>query len=171
MTLLAIDPGRSVKASIGWCVFRDDGSEYTRGELTWDGLVRSLFVRGVDDEDDIGLGQLWFSPMRYGGYRVNEVVVENFVNNLKSRGGQTNGASEVIGAIEILATQAGVPFFRQSPSILPIAMKFAQYELPVNPRTKKPVSHLPHQDSAYLHGYYYLAYEGVLQPKGLAGTI
>ena len=164
MTLLAIDPGRSkLLPSIGWATFREDGSEYRRGELTWDLLCRALWVRGFDDEDDYGHAQLWFSPSVYGGYRIHEIAIENFINNPTSRGGQTNGTSEVIGAVEILAAQAGVPFTRQPNTILPIAKLQAGY-------TQK-LKHLPHQDAAYLHGYYYLVGKGVLVSKGLESTL
>lgn len=165
MTLLAIDPGRSFKgeATIGWCVFRDDGSEYARGELSWDDLCRTLWTRGLDDEDDFGHGELWFSPSRYGGYRIDEVAIEDFVNNEKSRGGQRNGTSETIGAVEILATQAGVSVTRQRAAILSTAKLHAGYE--------QKLKHLPHEDSAYLHGYYRLVEKGVLHPKGLSATL
>lgn len=170
MILLAIDPGRSftgtgkARQSIGWAVFREDGSEYTRGALSFESLCRALWTRGVEDEDDIGQGELWFSPVMYGGYRITEIVIEDFVNDPKSaRGGQRNGTSECIGAVEILAIQAGVLFTRQRSAILGTAKLLADY--------KGTAKHLPHQDSAYLHGYYYLVEKGVLSSKGLQGTM
>jgi hypothetical protein len=94
---------------------------------------------------------------------IHEVVIENFINNPKSRGGQTNGTSEVIGAVEILATQAGVPFTRQPNTILPVAKLHAGYV--------DRLTHLPHQDAAFLHGHHYLIEKGVLKPVGLKATI
>ena len=152
--MLAIDPGRAVKASIGYALFdSDSGAELFRGEMTWEDLVTSYHF----DYDgwlcfDTGVSRL-----------ITEVVIENFVNNTRSRGGQTNGTSEVIGAVEILATQAGVPFTRQPNTILPVAKLHAGYE--------QTLKHLPHQDAAFLHGYYYLVSKDRLQPKGLESTM
>jgi hypothetical protein len=42
MTVLSIDPGRSAKPSIGWCLFEKDGTEIARGEMDWKGLVQSF---------------------------------------------------------------------------------------------------------------------------------
>lgn len=164
MTLLAIDPGRSftgtgkARQSIGWSVFRDDGSEYTRGSLSFEELCRSLWVFGVEDEDDIGRGELWFSPGQDGGYRVTQIVIEDFVNDPKSaRGGQRNGTSECIGAVEILAVQAGVPFTRQRSDVLPAA------KLHAPKGSFKDLMHLRHEDSAFLHGHEYLVRKGVIE--------
>ena len=158
MTLLAIDPGRAVKASIGWALFFidhiDQGSGWVSGEMTWQELCANL---------EREAGTLWFQTPEGKMVIVHEVVIENFVNNTRSRGGQTNGTSEVIGAVEILATQAGVPFTRQPNTILPVAKLHAGYE--------QKLKHLPHQDAAYLHGYYYLVSKGALQPKGLSSTV
>lgn len=168
MTLLAIDPGRSYKGddTIGWSMFREDGSEFKRDRISWDLMARSLWVRGLHDEEDIGRGQLWFSPYMYGGYRVLEVVCEDFVNDPKSaRGGQRNGPSECIGAIEILATQAGVPFHRQRSEALGPAKLHAPKD------SWADLKHLRHEDAAYLHGYEFLVRQGRLQPAGLADTL
>jgi hypothetical protein len=159
MTLLAIDPGRSVKPSIGYALFNPRmgrGELLEKGELTWEQLCKLLFVR---DDCDAGSLALDFDQ----GWNITEVVIENFINNPRSRGGQTNGTSEVIGAVEILATQAGVPFTRQPNTILPVAKLQAGY---VDTH-----EHLPHQDAAFLHGYYYLVGKGILKSKGLSGTL
>lgn len=151
MPLLAIDPGRSFKGekTIGYALFQDrDGKEIERGALSWDLLVKRLNVFGYLDFD---------------GYVISQVVIEDFINNEKSRGGQRNGTSECIGAVEFACIKAGAPFTRQRPSILPVAMRHAGYV--------QKLKHLPHQDSAYLHGYYRLVQLGVLHPKGLAGTL
>lgn len=157
MTLLAIDPGRSVKeASIGYCVFQDvsghgDIREMERGEIAWHGLVHLLRPYPAS------------LLLRFKDVSISEVVVENFVNNTRSRGGQTNGPSEVIGAIEYAAALCGTPFTRQPNTILPVAKLHAGYE--------QKLKHLPHQDAAFLHGYYYLVSKGLLTPKGLASTL
>lgn len=154
VTLLAIDPGRSAKgeASIGWALFHDVG-RWERGRITWEELVRLLRMSGEP-------GLLIFM-----GKYVDEVVIENFVNNEKSRGGQTNGTSECIGAVEILATQAGVPFTRQEPA------KLGPAKLHAPEGSWEPLKHLRHEDAAFLHGYEYLVGKGVLKPAGLQGTM
>ena len=157
MTLLAIDPGRSkLLPSIGYALFTDAGAEIERGEITWGQLCTSYTF------NEWGDSQLVFDDSKRSR-TVHEVVVENFINNTRSRGGQTNGTSEVIGALEILATQAAVPFTRQPNTILPVAKLHAGY---VDRR-----KHLPHQDAAYLHGYYYLVGKGVLVSKGLENSL
>jgi hypothetical protein len=151
MTLLAIDPGRGAKATIGWCTFKDDGTEIGRGELDWAELAR--------------LYRLAFGGRLYFGLeRITTVVIEDFVNDPRvRRGGQHNGASEVIGAVEILAYQAHVPFIRQDRSELPAAKMHAQYT-----DTHK---HLPHKDAAYLHGFHWFVGQGITPAMGIGDTL
>lgn len=162
MTLLAIDPGRSYKGvgkarqSIGYALFEPRGIEIERGSLSFEELCAVLL--------------LWVEPnkeervLEFQGWHPSEIVIEDFINDPQSaRGGQRNGTSECIGAVEILAIQAGIPFTRQRSAVLGPAKLLAGYE--------QKLKHLPHQDSAYLHGYYYLVEKGVLQSKGLADTL
>lgn len=157
MTLLAIDPGRSPKgeASIGVAAFNlwDAGKELFRERVTFEYLVDHFLI-----ED--GTGDLW-----YGDELLEEVIIENFVNNAKSRGGQTNGTSECIGAVEVLCRKTGTPFHRQEPAALGPAKLHA-------PRGSwKPLKHLRHEDAAYLHGYEYLVRTGRLLPAGFVATL
>lgn len=160
--LLAVDPGRAKTPSIGWCMFDHTGEELARGVLTWDDLVKHLKLeRGL-----VGT-HTWLS---FNGFFIECVVVEDFINDPKrtARGGQRNGASEVIGALEMMAAQADdVLFVRQKPDKLAPAAAHTGYKIPINPRTKRPLSHMPHEDAAYLHGYYYLESVGILEPKPL----
>lgn len=159
MTLLAIDPGRSYKGerTIGYALFQSTGAEISRGSLSWEELSTSL--RPLAPRSEVLLFET--STIRR---MVHEIVIEDFVNDPKSaRGGQRNGTSECIGAVEILAIQAGVPFTRQRSSVLGPSKLLADYQ--------GKAKHLPHQDSAYLHGYYYLVQKGVLSSKGLQGTM
>lgn len=163
MTLLSIDPGRSYKGtgrarqSIGYCLFDRKGAEILRGALSWEELADAL---DLEPRGRFGRGLL-FLP--WGGL-IDEVVIEDFVNDPKSaRGGQRNGTSECIGSVEIMARKAGVPFTRQRSAELGPAKLHAGYV--------QKLKHLPHEDSAYLHGYEYLVSTGVLQPKGLADTL
>lgn len=167
MTLLAIDPGRSftgkgkARQSIGTCMFTDVGLEIPleRRAVSFEELAREL-VFGTLIEKNVTPRKC----LTYQNRVVDEIVIEDFVNDPQSaRGGQRNGTSECIGAVEILAMQAGIPFTRQKSAILGPAKLLAGYE--------QTLKHLPHQDSAYLHGYYYLVQKGILQSKGLAATL
>ena len=138
MFTLAIDPGGSTtKASIGFAVFKGEELE-EKGTLTKAQLFDMMKTAGAANS-----GKL-------------QVVIENFVNNERSRGGQTNGTSEIVGSVEYACWLAGIPFYRQNPRILAVAKIQNQYTMPINPRTKKPVKHLPDEDSAMLHGLYFL---------------
>lgn len=157
MTLLAIDPGRSYKGerSIGVAAFSiwDGGKELFRESVTFEYLIDQLQI-------EEGTGDLW-----YGDELLEEVVIEDFVNNAQSKGGQRNGTSECIGAVEFACIKAGVPFTRQEPAALGPA------KLHAPEGSWKPLKHLRHEDSAFLHGYEYLVRTGRLQPAGLADTL
>lgn len=150
MTVLSVDPGRGEKPSIGYCLFSNDGNEVSRGELDWEGLVDRYCL--VD-------GYLYFFD-----YLVLRVVCEDFVNDPRvKRGGQRNGASEVIGALEFLADQAEIPFIRRDRSTLTAAKLHAGYT-----QTK---AHLPHADAAYVHGYSDFVMRGICPALGVDATL
>ena len=155
MTLLAIDPGRSFKgeASIGVCLWSRqwEWRELNRFETTFEELVDAL------DYDSSGLTG-W-------GRALHEVVIEDYVNNAQSKGGQHNGTSECIGAVEALCRKSKTPFTRQEPA----ALGPAKLHAPAG--SWKPLKHLRHEDSAYLHGYEFLVRRGELQSAGLRGTL
>jgi hypothetical protein len=146
VTTLAIDPGKR----IGYAIF-EDGKETLRGVTDWEQLCRRL---------DGG------ARLRYADYRITEVVIENYVNDPGTpQGGQENPAAEVIGAVRILCVQTDTPFTRQPASILSVAMKHAGYTPPVTRTGNK--KHLPDEDSAFLHGFYYEISRGRAQPVPL----
>lgn len=152
MTLLSIDPGRSYKGdkTIGYCLFENWGDEIRRGSLSFEELCKDLGF------DHIGVF--------FQGRAIHSGVIEDFVNDPKSaRGGQRNGTSECIGAVEYAFLKGETELTRQKNTILPVAKLQAGYV-----DTHK---HLPHPDSAYLHGYYYLVSKGVLKPAGLENTL
>lgn len=146
MTLLAIDPGRSYKGekTIGYAVFSErSGEEYERGQLTFEELM---------DELEPG-GGLVFS-----GYQVETVVIEDYVNNTRSKGGQRNGTSECIGMVEYAChLSSDVVFIRQPPSALGPA------KLHAPEGSYKKLQHLRHEDSAFLHGYEFLVRVGIIK--------
>lgn len=162
MTLLAIDPGRSFKGkpSIGVCLFGDKGQEKYRASVSFETLISELnfaVLLSLDGQERKGLAGF--------NYWLDEVVIEDFVNNAQSKGGQRNGTSECIGAVEFACIKAGVPFTRQEPAALGPAKMHAPEG------SWKPLKHLRHEDSAYLHGYEYLVRTGRLKPAGLADTL
>lgn len=169
MTLLAIDPGRSFKgeASIGVCLFTDQGNEIWRGGMSWEDFFNPNFGPGLSLELSQDENSMWFDGPRGLGVfeRITEVVCENFVNNAQSKGGQRNGTSETIGGIEVLCRYLDLPFTRQEPA----ALGPAKMHAPAG--SWKPLKHLRHEDSAYLHGYEYLVRKGVLQAAGLSSTL
>jgi hypothetical protein len=151
VTTLAIDPGKR----IGWCLF-GDGKEIERGVTDWGGLVR-----GFGELDDYLGGHLTFLD-----YVIGEVVIENYVNDPGTpQGGQENPAAEVIGAVRILCAQTNTRFTRQPASTLSVAMKHAGYTPPKTRTGNK--KHLPDEDSAFLHGFYYEIVHGRAQPVPL----
>lgn len=158
MTLLAIDPGRSFKgeASIGYALFNGTtGKELERGSLSFEQLTD--YATGFQVGRDFDL-LFSFLP-------ISEVVIEDYVNNAQSKGGQRNGTSECIGSVETYCLITGVPFSRQEPA----ALGPAKMHAPAG--SWKPLKHLRHEDSAYLHGYEYLVRKGVLQAAGLSSTL
>lgn len=158
MTLLSIDPGRSftgtgkARQSIGYALFLGNGEYLDRGSLSFEELCESLTPLALKAE------VLIFSPPGLTSRMVHEIVIEDFVNDPKSaRGGQRNGTSECIGAVEILAVQAGVPFTRQRSDVLPAA------KLHAPKGSFKDLKHLRHEDSAFLHGYEFLVRRGDIE--------
>lgn len=155
--ILCIDPGRSYLGdrTIGVCGFSVKGVELFRHEVNFEELVDSL--------DILELPGAAYASVTYSGQFVESIVMESFVNNARSRGGQRNGTSECIGAVEYVALKTETPLIFQQPAVLPVAKAHAGYE--------GKQAHLPHKDSAYLHGYYYLVKKGVLKPVGLEATL
>lgn len=95
-----------------------------------------------------------FDTQGTGNWLVSEVLIEDYVNNTRSKGGQRNGTSECIGAFEILAALSRTPFIRQEAAAL------APAKLHAPKGSFKELKHLRHEDSAFLHGYEYLVRQG-----------
>ena len=155
--ILCIDPGRSYLGdrTIGICLFHLNGAEQSRHEVNFEELVDRLSILEMPGAS--------YASVTYNGLLIETIVMESFVNNARSRGGQRNGTSECIGAVEYVALKTETPLILQQPAVLPVAKAHAGYE--------GKQAHLPHKDSAYLHGYYYLVKKGVLKPVGLEATL
>jgi len=154
MTLLAIDPGKRT----GWALFTQDGELVRKGVLALDELSATMYAR-----DDNLMGDEWFC---FNDWRIDHVVIENYVNDPGTpQGGQENPAAEVIGAVCYVAKRTGVPVVRQRAADMHHAMKFVGYEEPKTRSGRK--KHVPDEDSAYLHGVYYLVGRGLMKPLPL----
>lgn len=130
--LLSFDPGKRT----GLAIFNfETGEEEKRLVLTYGPLTEFL-------------GELQPSS------RIAVILVENYRQRpgVRQRGHTLGEAMRVIGQAESAAYRLGVPLIKQEPIILSIAAKWAGY--------KMPKGHIPDQDSAFLHGIYYLRQQG-----------
>jgi len=80
--------------------------------------------------------------------QVTRFVVEEFISRGRVTQGSRNEASQVIGAITLVARRLGVAVVKQNPSDRLIGAKWTQ--------VKVPKGHMPDDMSAYLHGSFYL---------------
>lgn len=151
MTLLAIDPGKR----IGYALFKDNGEEIERGVILFDDWFEKEWEGGP-----VGIAE----PLNYLRFRheyPTQIVVEGFRHDPGvKQGGSEHEASQIIGAVKQLAALTGTPVAVQYSMILPVAMMHAGYEPPKTRTGNK--KHLPDEDSAWLHGRYWLTAQGVL---------
>lgn len=145
MTLLAIDGGKNV----GYALFADGGEEIERGVILFDDwFVTGPYLASFTQE-------LCF--LRNGlSYGISQLVVEGFRHdpNVK-QGGSLHWASQIEGAVKMLGAVTGVPVTVQySGQALPVAKEITGYTGDLTKTGKK--KHLPDQDSAWLHGIYWL---------------
>lgn len=151
MTLLSIDPGKR----IGYALFTDDGEDIERGVIQFDDwFIRPWFEGPFDITDEM-------MCLRFKGRYVAHIVVEGFRHDpTVAQGGSLHEASQIIGSVKTYAAITAVPVTVQYSRILPVAMMHAGYEPPVTKTGNK--KHLPDQDSAWLHGRYWLTEQGVI---------
>lgn len=156
MTILAIDPGKR----IGYALFRSTGEEVSRGVIDFDDWFSDPQEKGLDvRDDDNGFGTyLMFQCSEH----IHQLVVEGFRHdpNVK-QGGSLHWASQIEGAVKMLGAVARIPVAVQYNNILSVAMMHAGYTPPKTRTGNK--KHLPDEDSAWLHGRYWLTEQGVLQ--------
>lgn len=151
MTLLAIDPGKR----IGYALFTDKGEEIERGVIQFDDWFDSPEAWADGSE-------VWFDAPA-GGYssKVDQIVVEGFRHDPRvNQGGSLHWASQVEGSVKMLAALTGTPIAVQYASSLAVAKIIAGYKDPVTRNGKK--KHLPDEDSAYLHGMYWLRSQDIV---------
>lgn len=152
MTILSIDPGKR----IGYALFTDEGEDIERGVIQFDDWFMPIWDGGpinVDTE---------FGDMSFKNRYITQFVVEGYRHDpMIQQGGSLHEASQVIGAVRMAAAIVGIPVAVQYASILPVAMMHDGYEPPVTKTGNK--KHLPDEDSAWLHGRYFLRSQGVLQ--------
>lgn len=136
MTVWSIDPGES----IGWCVWENDGSLYSKGKYTVDQVMSILSDPGPAP-DTIIVEQWAFDPGKT--QRGNKMI-----------------SSQVIGMFRLFAHMKGAELIFQDRRVLKIAALHADVEIPKN-------GHFDDDVSAYLHGFYYFETKGLLEPKSL----
>lgn len=144
MTLLAIDGGKNV----GYALFTSKGEEIERGVLD---LV-DFFTAFDWDKEFQSLSFEWDHRL----HEITQLVVEGFRHdpNVK-QGGSLHWASQIEGAVKMLGalseTRVAVQYAGQA---LPVAKEITGY---TGDRTRTgSKKHLPDQDSAWLHGRYWL---------------
>ena len=129
--ILAVDPGKRN----GIALFEDvkDGALSINCIMTVDQLIEYV---NNDDFDS----------------RLSAIVVEDYIIGPKGNQGSRGEAIQVIGILRAFAAKLRIPFIRQPPEKRLLAAKWA------GEHVRK--SHMPDDQSARLHGIYYLRSQG-----------
>lgn len=159
MTLLAFDPGKTC----GWALFLEDGTEAGRGVIPIDKLDELFIIDYVPS-------WLFWRPdgwLQGTDRTITEIVCEDYHGRPGMRaGGQHLYGPEAKGKIELIAKIANIPFTLQRPVDV-LGSKAKPGPAILQSGYVQTAKHLPDQDAAYLHGFYYLVKKGVLQAKPL----
>jgi hypothetical protein len=146
--ILAVDPGKRN----GIAIFEDvkDGKLELNTIMTVDQLIE------------------WTNNgPTYPGSVLSAIVVEDYIINGRVNNGSRGEAIQVIGILRALAARLSIPFVRQPPENRLTAAKWA------GEHVRK--SHMPDDQSARLHGIFYLRGQGkyttILERKVRAGTV
>lgn len=153
MTILSIDPGKR----IGYALFTDKGEDIERGVIQFDDWF-DLCPLEVNGSNEYGSEfELWFER-----YAISQLVVEGFRHDpTVKQGGSVHWASQVEGAVKMLAAITDTPIAVQYAGIaLPVAKLFTGYVEPTTKTGNK--KHLPDEDSAWLHGMYWMRSQGIV---------
>lgn len=135
--VLSVDPGKNV----GYAYWKSDGTLVSKGVM--------------DIEDFIAKCS---GPLLEAGIEV--IVYEDYTlrpNKAYAQRGSKLQASQIIGAVKLLAKLVGAKLVRQQPKDLKITALHAGVVLPKG--------HLPDELSAYLHGYRYFVVNEIIKPK------
>ena len=134
---MSIDPGKTV----GIAYWKMDGTIVYQGEMHVDDFIARC--SRLDKFSDLKV-----------------IVYEDYTlrpNKAFAQRGSKLQASQVIGALKLLAKQTGAKLVRQQPDKLRITAMHAGIELPKG--------HIKDSMSAYLHGYHYFVRNEILKPK------
>lgn len=151
MTLLAIDPGKR----IGYALFETTGGEIERGVIQFDEWFMPSWEGGPLESEE------FMSCLKFRDRYIDQIVVEGYRHDPRvSQGGSLHWASQIEGAVKMAGALHGVPVAVQYASSLAVAKIIAGYKDPVTKTGKK--KHLPDEDSAYLHGMYWLRSQDIV---------
>jgi len=149
MTILSIDGGKNV----GYALFTDKGEEIDRGVIDFEDFFKNdyttgLYLYGTDIGNDV--------EITFKEYFVDQLVVEGFRHDPSiKQGGSLHWASQIEGAVKMIGAVTETPVTVQyAGTALPVAMQITGYVKPTTKTGNK--KHLPDQDSAWLHGMYWL---------------
>lgn len=135
--ILSVDPGQH----IGIAYWKNDGT--------------ILYNKIVDIDN---LMSICANFVREGG--LDTIVVEQYI--LDHRAGRQQGskveASQVIGAMRLLAEQTGAQLVMQPNTILRITAQHMQVKIPAK-------GHIPDDVAALLHGYRYFIDHGIIKVR------
>lgn len=129
----------------------------TTGVVTWDKDGNVL--------NKAKINQATLDALLVGFEHINTIkafIIEEyrvFTSKAIAHIGSKVETARVIGQITATARRKNIEIVMQDPKILKIAAMWAQFPLPKG--------HLPDDDSAYLHGYYYLHRKGIISAKVL----
>lgn len=139
VTLLSFDGGKNV----GFALFDDYGGEIERGVIDFDDFFKSFQAHHE-------------VAVYFHDTLIDDLVVEGFRHDpTVKQGGSLHWASQVEGAVKLLGAVTDTPVYVQyAGTALPVAKQITGYTGDLTKTGNK--KHLPDQDSAWLHGIYWL---------------
>lgn len=135
--LLAVDPGKGSRDSIGWALFNDDNDLLRLGQSNLTDFVKLL-------ESLEGVTQVVYETYVIYRKRINQHI------NSKVETVQT------IGVVKSWCMRNNIPWTEQRADILVPASNLFQIKMPTD-------HNMSHQISALLHGKYYLYQKGLIK--------
>lgn len=151
MTILSIDGGDK---NVGYALFAGNGTEIERGVIPFEEFFSWLWLDY--DRELMFCAPIAPAPDDQVIHEITRLVVEGYRHdpNVK-QGGSIHGASQIEGAVKMVGAVTGVPVTVQyAGQALPVAKQLTGYAGDLTKTGNK--KHLPDQDSAWLHGIYWL---------------